>query len=84
MIDRGTVFEIHRRGNLGFSKRKIACEFGLDRDTVKKYPEHPEIVILPRFPQISGLWLFSGMGRAYKPESVEVPNETTIFCPRVI
>ena len=42
MIDRRTVFKIHRLNNLGFSKRKIACELGLDRNTVKKYPEHPQ------------------------------------------
>ena len=84
MIDRQTVFEIHRLNNLGFSKRKIARKLGLDRNTVKKYPEHPEIVILPRFPKISGLRMFSGRGHAYKPEFVEVSNETTIFCPRII
>jgi len=41
MIDRQTVFEIHRLNNLGYSKRKIAHELGLDRDTVRKYLEHP-------------------------------------------
>ncbi len=55
MIDRRTVFEIHRLKNLSYSKRKIACELGLDRDTVKKYLKHPEIVVLPRLPKISKL-----------------------------
>lgn len=55
MIDRQAVFEIHRLNNLSYSKRKIACELGLDRDTVKKYLEHPEIVVLPRLPKISKL-----------------------------
>jgi len=48
MIDRQTVFEIHRLNNLGYSKRKIAHELGLDRDTVRKYLEHPERVVLPK------------------------------------
>ena len=55
MIDRQTVFEIHRLNNSGYSKRKIACELGLDRDTVKKYLKHPEIVVLPRLSKTSKL-----------------------------
>jgi transposase len=42
MIDRGSVFEIHRLKNLGWSNRKIARELRRDRATVKKYLEEPE------------------------------------------
>jgi len=36
MIDRKTVFEIHRFKNAGYSARQIAGEMRLGRDTVKK------------------------------------------------
>ncbi len=42
MIDRQTVFEIHRLHNLGFTERKIARKLRLSRPTVKKYTENPE------------------------------------------
>jgi transposase len=42
MIDRQTVFEIHRLHNLGWKKRKIARKLRLSRPTVKKYIENPE------------------------------------------
>ena len=42
MIDRQTVFEIHRLHNLGFAERKIARKLRLSRPTVKKYIENPE------------------------------------------
>ena len=61
MIDRRTVFEIHRRSNLGYSERKIAYELGLDRDTVKKYLKHPEIVVLPRLSKTSKLDPYSNL-----------------------
>ena len=41
MIDRQTVFEIHRLQNLGFKERKIARTLRLSRPTVKKYIENP-------------------------------------------
>ena len=37
MIDRKTVFDIHRLKNAGYSARQIAGEMRLGRDTVKKY-----------------------------------------------
>ena len=42
MIDRQTVFEIHRLYNLGFKERKIARTLRLSRPTVKKYIENPD------------------------------------------
>jgi transposase len=42
MIDRQTVFEIHRLHHLGFTERKISRKLRLSRPTVKKYIENPE------------------------------------------
>ncbi|PON11179.1 transposase, partial [Candidatus Entotheonella serta] len=41
MIDRRTVFEIHRLANDGFSARKIAATLGVDRQTVTQYLDDP-------------------------------------------
>jgi len=46
MIDKRTIFEIHRLKNLNWSNRKIARTLRIDRGTVKKYVRHPERVIL--------------------------------------
>ena len=37
MIERRTVFEIHRLAHDGLSVRKIATHLGLSRQTVHKY-----------------------------------------------
>ncbi len=42
MIDKRTVFEIHRLNNMQFSIRQISKQLGLDRGTVKKYLEQPD------------------------------------------
>ena len=42
MINRRTVFEIHRLKEMQFSKRQIAQTLNLDRGTVGKYLKHPE------------------------------------------
>ena len=41
MIDKQTIFEIHRLHRLGWSQRKIARTLGIDRDTVKNYVNDP-------------------------------------------
>lgn len=41
MIDKRTVFEIHRLKNIGFSVRQIAETLNLDRGTVSKYIKDP-------------------------------------------
>ncbi len=48
MIDRRTVFEIHRLANDGFSARKIAATLGVDRQTVTKYLDDPSPQTTPR------------------------------------
>lgn len=41
MIDKRTIFEIHRLKNLGWSNRKIARHLRIDRNSVKKYVLNP-------------------------------------------
>jgi transposase len=41
MIDRHTVFEIHRLRNEGLSKKRIAATLHLDRKTVRKFLKDP-------------------------------------------
>jgi transposase len=55
MIDRKTVFEIHRLKNAGYSARLIAKEMRLGRDTVRKYLEHPEGAVVPKRLRVSKL-----------------------------
>lgn len=43
MIDKQTVFEIHRLHNLGWLVRKIARYLRVSRPTVKKYIENPQL-----------------------------------------
>lgn len=42
MLDKRTIFEMHRLHNEGWSKRKIARELRVARKTIKKYLENPE------------------------------------------
>ena len=44
MIDKRTIFEIHRLKHLGWSERKIARHLRIDRSSVKKYVANPEVV----------------------------------------
>jgi transposase len=48
MIDKRAVFEIHRLNNMQFSIRQIAKQLGLDRETVKKYIDQPDITCQKR------------------------------------
>jgi len=42
MINKRTIFEIHRLKDLGWSERRIAIELRVGRTTVKKYLENPD------------------------------------------
>lgn len=42
MLDRKTVFEIHRLHRMGFSQREIHRRLNVDRKTVGLYLENPE------------------------------------------
>jgi transposase len=48
MIDKRTIFEIHRLKNQGWSQAKIARQLRIGRNTVKKYLDNPEKCIAPR------------------------------------
>ncbi len=55
MIDKRTIFEIHRLKDLGWTERRIAREIRLGRNTVKKYLDNPEQVVCKRSPKPSKL-----------------------------
>jgi len=55
MIDKRTIFEIHRLKDLGWSERRIARELKLGRATVKKYLENPEQIVSKKPPRPSKL-----------------------------
>ncbi|EMS79977.1 IS21 family transposase [Desulfotignum phosphitoxidans] len=55
MIDKRTVFEIHRLNNMQFSIRQIARQLGLDRGSVKKYLEQPDITCQKKPGRVSKL-----------------------------
>ena len=42
MIDKRTIFEIHRLKNLDWKERRIAQELGISRKSVRKYVEYPD------------------------------------------
>lgn len=48
MIDKRTIFEIHRLAHEGLSVRKIARRLNLNRETVKKYLQEPNPPRAPR------------------------------------
>jgi transposase len=47
MLDRRTVFEVHRLRNEGWSKKKIATTLHLNRKTVRKYLQNPSPEKIP-------------------------------------
>jgi len=55
MIDKRTIFEIHRLNNIGWSARKIARNLRLARTSVKKYLEKPEHAVVKRAHRASKL-----------------------------
>ena len=55
MIDRRSVFEIHRLKDAGCSDRQIARQLGIGRTTVRKYLDQPERTISKRKPRASKL-----------------------------
>ncbi len=54
MIDKRTIFEIHRLKHLGWSDRKISRHLRIDRDSVKKYVRNP-VAVQNRPPRSSKL-----------------------------
>jgi len=72
MIDRQTVFEIHRLHNLGFTERKIARELRLSRPTVKKYIENPEPTRQRKISRSSKLDAYRDQIKAFLEQDPEV------------
>jgi len=72
MIDRQTVFEIHRLHNLGWKERKIARKLAISRPTVRKYIEDPEPVRQHRNPRTSKLDPFRDLIQAFLEKDPEV------------
>lgn len=58
MLDKRTIFEIHRLHNEGWSKRKIARELRTARKTIKKYLENPEQSLSRNKQRVSKLDLY--------------------------
>jgi transposase len=63
MINRGSVFEIHRLHDVGHSIRSIARQLRIDRETVSKYLADPDPVFSKRSPRPSKLDPFHEMIR---------------------
>jgi len=55
MLDKRTIFEIHRLKNQGWSQRRIARELRVGRDTVKKYLKNPEQTVSKKLSRSSKL-----------------------------
>ena len=55
MLDRRTIFEIHRLKNMGMKQRQIARELRVGRETIKKYLKNPEKTFCTKSPRGSML-----------------------------
>ena len=55
MLDRRTIFEIHRLKNMGMSQNQIAGQLRVGRETIKKYLENPEKTFNSKTPRGSKL-----------------------------
>jgi transposase len=72
MIDRQTVFEIHRLHNLGFAERKISRKLRLSRPTVKKYIKNPEPTRQRKISRTSKLDAYREQIKAFLEQDPEV------------
>ena len=72
MIDRRTIFEIHRLRNEGYPKKQVARKLGLTRKTVRKYLAHPEGSIKKRASRVSKLGPYKDMIDQFLEKDPEV------------
>ena len=72
MIDKRTIFEIHRLKHMRWSNRKIARTLGLDRATVKKYVKNPERRFKRKAPRASKLDPYRDLIRQWLEQDPEV------------
>jgi len=78
MIDRQSVFEIHRLHNLGFTERKIARRLRLSRPTVKKYIENPEPARQRKISRTSKLDAYRDRVKAFLEQDPEVKTPVVL------
>jgi transposase len=55
MLDRRTIFEIHRLKEMGMKQRQIARQLRIGRETIKKYLKNPEKSFCSKEPRVSKL-----------------------------
>jgi hypothetical protein len=72
MIDRQTVFEIHRLYDLGWRKQKIARKLRLSRPTVRKYIANPQPARNQKNPRASKLAPYKDRIKALIEQDPEV------------
>jgi len=72
MIDKRTIFEVHRLRNEGYGKNRIAGQLGLARKTVRKYLAHPELEVQKRAPRVSKLDPYKDMIDQFLEKDPEV------------
>ena len=72
MIDRRTVFEIHRLKDVGNSERQIARQLRIGRKSVIKYLAHPEQTVFGKKPRTSKLDAYQEKIEAFLEESPDV------------
>jgi transposase len=72
MLDKRTIFEIHRLANEGYSQRRIAKQLNVGRLTVKKYIENPEQTFPQRPPRSSKLDPYEDMIRNFLEQDPQV------------
>ena len=72
MIDRRSVFEIHRLKDGGCSERQIARRLRIGRKTVRKYLDHPERTISKRKPKASKLDAYREMIDSFLEEFPDI------------
>ena len=72
MIDRRSVFEIHRLKDAGCSERQIARQLRIGRKTVRKYLDHPERTVSDRKPKASKLDAYREMIDSFLEEFPDI------------
>lgn len=81
MIDKRTIFEIHRLFDLGWSERKIARHLRLARPTVRKYLQNPESTAAKRKPKSSKLDPFRDHIKKFLKQDPDV--KATVILQRI-
>jgi transposase len=78
MIDRRSVFEIHRLKDAGYSARQIARELQIGRKTVRKYLAHPERTVSQGKSRVSKLDPYREMIDAFLMKAPDVKTPVVL------